>query len=143
MSVEVTIVESASPELRDALNRLVPQLSSSAKPLTDDDVVRLITDRDIVLFIAQNDGVIVGTLTLVLFAIPSGQRAWIEDVIVDGASRGLGLGAALTNAAIEEARRRGARTIDLTSRPSRQAANALYRKLGFEVRDTNVYRLSL
>lgn len=143
MSVEVTIVESASPELRDALNRLVPQLSSSATPLTDDDVVRLTTDRDVVLFIAKSDGEIVGTLTLVLFAIPSGQRAWIEDVIVDGASRGLGLGAALTNAAIEEARRRGARTIDLTSRPSRQAANALYRKLGFEVRDTNVYRLSL
>ena len=140
MSVEVTIVESASPELRDALNRLVPQLSSSATPLTDDDVVRLTTDRDVVLFIAKSDGEIVGTLTLVLFAIPSGQRAWIEDVIVDGASRGLGLGAALTNAAIEEARRRGARTIDLTSRPSRQAANALYRKLGFEVRDTNVYR---
>ncbi len=139
----MTIVESASPELRDALNRLVPQLSSSATPLTDDDVVRLTTDRDVVLFIAKSDGEIVGTLTLVLFAIPSGQRAWIEDVIVDGASRGLGLGAALTNAAIEEARRRGARTIDLTSRPSRQAANALYRKLGFEVRDTNVYRLSL
>ena len=136
----MTIVESASPELRDALNRLVPQLSSSATPLTDDDVVRLTTDRDVVLFIAKSDGEIVGTLTLVLFAIPSGQRAWIEDVIVDGASRGLGLGAALTNAAIEEARRRGARTIDLTSRPSRQAANALYRKLGFEVRDTNVYR---
>ena len=136
----MTIVESASPELRDALNRLVPQLSSSATPLTDDDVVRLTTDRDVVLFIAKSDGVIVGTLTLVLFAIPSGQRAWIEDVIVDGASRGLGLGAALTNAAIEEARRRGARTIDLTSRPSRQAANALYRKLGFEARDTNVYR---
>lgn len=139
----MTIVESASPELRDAINRLVPQLSSSATPLTDDDVVRLTTDRDVVLFIAKSDGEIVGTLTLVLFAIPSGQRAWIEDVIVDGASRGLGLGAALTNAAIEEARRRGARTIDLTSRPSRQAANALYRKLGFEVRDTNVYRLSL
>ena len=143
MSVEITVAESASPELRDALNRLVPQLSSSAKPLSDDDVDRLIADRDVVLFIATYDGVIVGTLTLVVFAIPSGQRAWIEDVIVDGDVRGLGIGAALTNAAIEEGRRRGVRTIDLTSRPSREAANKLYQKLGFEIRDTNVYRFLL
>ena len=140
MSVEITVAESASPELRDALNRLVPQLSSSAKPLSDADVVRMTTDHDVVLFVAKNDDVIVGTLTLVVFAIPSGQRAWIEDVIVDGGVRGLGIGAALTKAAIEEGRRRGVRTIDLTSRPSREAANALYRKLGFEIRDTNVYR---
>ena len=140
MSVEVTVATSASPELRDALNRLVPQLSSSAKPLSDADVVRMTTDHDVVLFVAKNDDVIVGTLTLVVFAIPSGQRAWIEDVIVDGDVRGLGIGAALTNAAIEEGRRRGVRTIDLTSRPSREAANKLYQKLGFEIRDTNVYR---
>ena len=140
MSVEITVAESASPELRDALNRLVPQLSSSAKPLSDADVVRMTTDHDVVLFVAKNDDVIVGTLTLVVFAIPSGQRAWIEDVIVDGDVRGLGIGAALTKAAIEEGRRRGVRTIDLTSRPSREAANKLYQKLGFEIRDTNVYR---
>ncbi len=140
MSVEVTVATSASPELRDALNRLVPQLSSSAKLLSDADVVRMTTDHDVVLFVAKHDDVIVGTLTLVVFAIPSGQRAWIEDVIVDGDVRGLGIGAALTNAAIEEGRRRGVRTIDLTSRPSREAANKLYQKLGFEIRDTNVYR---
>ena len=140
MSVEVTVATSASPELRDALNRLVPQLSSSAKLLSDADVVRMTTDHDVVLFVAKHDDVIVGTLTLVVFAIPSGQRAWIEDVIVDGDVRGLGIGAALTNAAVEEGRRRGVRTIDLTSRPSREAANKLYQKLGFEIRDTNVYR---
>ena len=143
MSVEVTVATSASPELRDALNRLVPQLSSSAKPLSDADVVRMTTDHDVVLFVAKNDDVIVGTLTLVVFAIPSGQRAWIEAVIVDADARGLGIGAALTNAAIEEGRRRGVRTIDLTSRPSREAANKLYQKLGFEIRDTNVYRFFL
>ena len=140
MSVEITVAESASPELRDALNRLVPQLSSSAKALSDADVVRMTADHDVVLFVAKYDDVIVGTLTLVVFTIPSGQRAWIEDVIVDGDVRGLGIGAALTKAAIEEGRRRGVRTIDLTSRPSREAANALYQKLGFEIRDTNVYR---
>lgn len=140
MSVEVVIARVATPELRDALNRLLPQLSSSAPPLEDTDVVGLTSNPNVDLFIARHDGAIVGTLTLVSFAIPSGQRAWIEDVIVDGGSRGLGIGAALTLAAIDEARRRGVRTIDLTSRPSRTAANALYRKLGFEVRDTNVYR---
>ena len=140
MSVEVVIEQVATPELRDALNRLLPQLSSSAPPLGDTDVVGLTSNPDVDLFIARHHGVAVGTLTLVSFAIPSGQRAWIEDVIVDEGSRGLGIGAALTLAAIGEARRRGVRTIDLTSRPSRTAANALYRKLGFEVRDTNVYR---
>ena len=143
MSVEIEVATAATPALRDALNRLVPQLSSSARPLTDDDVARLTSDPDVTLFVATNDGAIVGTLTLVVFAIPSGHRAWIEDVIVDSNTRGLGIGAALTLAAIDEGRRRGVRTIDLTSRPSREAANALYRKLGFEARDTNVYRLML
>ena len=143
MSVEIEVATAATPALRDALNRLVPQLSSSARPLTDDDVARLTSDPDVTLFVATHDGAIVGTLTLVVFAIPSGHRAWIEDVIVDSNTRGLGIGAALTLAAIDEGRRRGVRTIDLTSRPSREAANALYRKLGFEARDTNVYRLML
>jgi len=79
-------------------------------------------------------------LTLVVFTIPSGQRAWIEDVVVHEDARGLGIGESLTLAAVNEARERGVRSIDLTSRPSREAANALYQKLGFERRETNVYR---
>ena len=82
-------------------------------------------------------------MTLVVFPIPSGLRAWIEDVVVDESARGLGAGAALTEAAISESKRRGAKSIDLTSRPSREAANAMYVKLGFEQRETNVYRLSI
>jgi ribosomal protein S18 acetylase RimI-like enzyme len=84
---------------------------------------------------------IVGTLSLVLFRIPTGVRGWIEDVIVDDAVRGRGVGEALTAEAIRLADEAGARTLDLTSRPSRQAAHRLYSKLGFEVRDTSVYRL--
>jgi ribosomal protein S18 acetylase RimI-like enzyme len=79
-------------------------------------------------------------LTLITFRIPTGRRAWIEDVVVDADARGEGIGERLTEAAVDEARRRGARTIDLTSRPSREAANALYQKMGFERRETNVYR---
>jgi ribosomal protein S18 acetylase RimI-like enzyme len=86
------------------------------------------------------DGAIVGMLTLVVFRIPTGVRAWIEDVVVDQDARGRGVGAALNQAAIGLADERGARTVDLTSRPSREAANRLYRRLGFVERDSHVYR---
>jgi ribosomal protein S18 acetylase RimI-like enzyme len=85
----------------------------------------------------------VGMLTLATFCIPTGVRAWIEDVVVDGAVRGRGVGEALVQAALELARARGAQTVDLTSRPSREPANWLYVKVGFERRETNVYRYKL
>ncbi|HUX03560.1 MAG TPA: GNAT family N-acetyltransferase [Acidimicrobiales bacterium] len=140
MTLSVEIARESSPELLVALNHLVPQLSSSAPALTMSELDRLITSSASTLFVALSDGAYVGTLTLVTFVIPSGRRAWIEDVVVDEAARGLGVGEALTTSAIAEARRRGVRSIDLTSRPTRAAANALYRKMGFEQRVTNVYR---
>ena len=95
------------------------------------------------LFVARDGAEVVGMLTLALFAIPTGVRAWIEDVVVDEGARGRGAGEALVAAAIESARARGARTVDLTSRRSREAAHHLYERMGFEVRDTSVYRLPL
>ena len=96
------------------------------------------------LLIARDDrGEVVGSLTLVLFRIPTGMRAWIEDVVVDGEARGLGVGEALNRHAVELAAERGARSVDLTSRPSRDAANRLYRRLGFLPRETNVYRFEV
>jgi ribosomal protein S18 acetylase RimI-like enzyme len=92
--------------------------------------------------VGERDGAIVGMLTLVTFRLPTGVRAWIEDVVVDTGARGGGVGEALTQAAIELAADRGAQTVDLTSRPSREAANRLYRRMGFEQRETNVYRFS-
>ncbi|MEY4373004.1 MAG: hypothetical protein RL219_1773, partial [Actinomycetota bacterium] len=86
---------------------------------------------------------IVGTLTLVVFRIPTGVRAWIEDVVVDNAARGHGVGELLNVRALEVARSKGAKTVDLTSRPSREAANRLYQRIGFQPRETNVYRFSL
>jgi ribosomal protein S18 acetylase RimI-like enzyme len=85
----------------------------------------------------------VGSLTLATFRIPTGVRAWIEDVVVDSSARGHGVGEALNIAAIEEARARGAITVELTSRPSREAANRLYQRLGFVARETNVYRYTI
>lgn len=95
------------------------------------------------LLIARDDERIVGSLTLVVFPIPTGVRAWIEDVVVDSSVRGKGVGEALNREALRIARIKGAVTVDLTSRPSREAANRLYQRLGFEKRDTNVYRYDL
>ena len=140
MSITINFAGEVTEELLHGLNRLLPQLSSTASPLTIGDLERIVSSTSCHLLVARNDDDIVGSLTLVIFAIPTGVRAWIEDVVVDEGFRGAGVGEALSIAAIDEARRRGVRSIDLTSRPSREAANALYRKLGFEVRDTNVYR---
>ena len=120
-------------------------MSSSAPPLTSDQVSAIVESPATILLIArrEDDRAIVGTLTLALFRIPTGLRAWIEDVIVDEAATGGGIGQLLTSAAINRARQSGARTLDLTSAPRREAANHIYEKLGFERRETNVYRFNL
>ena len=143
MSVVVETVDVATPELVTALNALIPQLSSSAVPLSLTDLDAIVRAPSTTLLVARKNGDVVGTLTLVVFPIPTGQRAWIEDVVVDEGARGLGAGRAMTEAALDIARSRGARTVDLTSRPSREAANALYVNIGFEARETNVYRIHL
>jgi ribosomal protein S18 acetylase RimI-like enzyme len=140
MAATVEIVEEVTPELIEAVPRLMRQLSSSAPPCTEDELREIVTSPATLLFIARVDDAVVGALTLVLFRLPTGMRAWIEDVVVDDAARGHGVGAALNEAAIAIAGERGARSIDLTSRPSREAANRLYKRLGFVARNTNVYR---
>jgi ribosomal protein S18 acetylase RimI-like enzyme len=142
---DVVVVEATEPsaEVLAAMHRLVPQLSSSASPLTTSELEEMVRSPASVLFVARDgDGTIVGTLTLALFRIPTGRRAWIEDVIVDDRARGAGVGAALVRAALEHAEADGVRSVDLTSRPDREAANRLYVRLGFETRRTNVYRHS-
>ncbi len=123
---------------------LVGQLSTSAKPLTAADLAAIVASPASCLLVARDaTGDLVGMLTLVSFRIPTGVRALVEDVVVDGAHRRQGVAEALTTAALEHARRAGARSVDLTSRPSRQAANRLYQRLGFVRRETNVYRYDL
>ena len=124
-----------------AVAQLIPQLSSSAEPLTRAVLEEIVSSPVTTLFVAKDEaGRIVGTLTLATFPTPTGVRAWIEDVVVDVTERGNGTGAALVDAAVHKARAVGARTVDLTSNPRRTEANALYRKLGFAVRETTVYR---
>lgn len=138
MSVE--LATSATPQLEAAFARLIPQLSSSASPMDIEQIGALLAQPCIDLMVYKDEGEILGMLTLVTFTIPTGTRAWIEDVVVDDAARGKGIGRALVEAACDLATTRGAKSVDLTSRPSREAANRLYRRCGFAARETNVYR---
>jgi len=141
--VEISIAGAATPEVVEAFARLLPQLSSSAIPLTRDTLAEILASPQNTVLLARDPGAggrIIGTLTLVIFRIPTAIRAWIEDVVVDDVARGRGVGEALTLAAVKLAKERGAKTVDLTSRQSRKAAHRLYEKSGFHVRDTSVYR---
>jgi ribosomal protein S18 acetylase RimI-like enzyme len=143
MSVTVEKATQASDELVQAMQKLIPQLSSSNAPPSLSELNEIIASESSVLFVARVENQIVGSLTLATFRIPTGIRAWIEDVVVDESARGHGVGEALNRAALNEAKRRGAITVELTSRPSREAANRLYLRMGFVVRKTNVYRYTL
>lgn len=141
MTVDVEVVREPTDELISAFGRLLPQLSRSASPLDRGAVERMLRHDANTVFMARVHRRIVGTLTLVMVPIPSGLRARIEDVVVETSARGLGVGTALTLAAMEVAEAANARTLDLTSRPERDSAGRLYERLGFVERDSRVYRL--
>ena len=144
MAVDVSEARAVDDELVDAFARLIPQLSRSNPPPTRAELDELVRSEASHLLVAQNaDGSIVGSLTLVVFRIPTAVRAWIEDVVVDEGARGQGVGELLNRTALDLAAKAGAKTVDLTSRPSREAANRLYQRLGFKPRETNVYRIEL
>lgn len=153
--IRVRVAQEVTDELLSAIGRLMPQLSSTAQAPSARDLREIVTSHATALLVARDEpedggtshadadvpsGPVVGMLTLVSFRIPTGVRAWVEDVVVDVPARGGGVGEALVQAAVELAAARGAHTVDLTSRPSREAANRLYQRMGFELRQTNVYR---
>ena len=143
MPIVVEEATSVTPELVAAFRQFTPQLSRSAPAPGGAELAEMVRSPATVLLMARDtEKGLVGSLTLVLFRIPTGVRAWIEDVVVDEASRGRGVAEILCREALNRASAAGARTVDLTSRPSREAANRLYRRLGFVERDTNVYRWS-
>jgi ribosomal protein S18 acetylase RimI-like enzyme len=142
--MRVQEVTTVTDDLVTSFARLVPQLSTSAEPPNAEQLAEIVSSPATRLLVARGDhGEIVGALTLACFSIPTGTRAWIEDVVVDETLRGAGIGAALVEDAVRLAREAGARTIDLTSRPEREAANRLYQRTGFARRETNVYRRTL
>lgn len=143
VTTTIEIATEVSDELVEAFARLIPQLSKSSPPPTATELAEMVSSDASDVLIARVDGRVAGTLTLVTFRIPTGVRAWIEDVVVDDAARGHGVGDALNRFALDLARQKGAKTVDLTSRPSREAANRLYQRIGFQPRETNVYRYDL
>ena len=138
--MKVIEISEYSEGILTALNELLPQLSSSASPLSDAFLLRIIQSESSHLLMAEEDGQFYGSLTLAVFVIPTGTRAWIEDVVVSKDSRGKGVGRLLSEYAVNLANELGAKTIDLTSRPSREVANSLNKKIGFIQRETNIYR---
>ncbi|HZD72514.1 MAG TPA: GNAT family N-acetyltransferase [Actinomycetota bacterium] len=140
MALAIEVARRADDALAAALARLIPQLSSSSTVPDRDQLRRIVEFAGNRLLIARDGDAIVGMLTLVTFPIPTGVRARIEDVVVDEAARGRGIGEALTREALRLAESAGARSVDLTSRPSREDAIRLYRRLGFQERLSRVYR---
>ena len=140
MTVQIEVLDKVTDEVVEAFGRLLPQLSRSAPPLGPAELAAIAGCPANTVLIARASGAIIGTTTLVMFPLPSGLRARIEDVVVDESARGQGIGEALSLEALSIAQAAGARTVDLTSRPSRQAAGRLYEKVGFQLRETRVYR---
>ena len=142
--MQLEIATNADEELYEAFQRLVPQLTNNNPPPSLDDLTALVRDAASTLIIARNDnGDIVGALTLAVYRVPTGIRSIIEDVIVDISTRGEGIGEALMLRGIELAREKGAGNISLTSNPMRLAANKLYLRVGFNKRETNAYQMKL
>ena len=135
MAVEIECVTEVSDELAEAFARLMPQLSPRLGALSRQAIERVVCSDGAALFAARLDGRIAGVLTLVWYDVPSGRKAWVEDVVVDAAARG----EALVKAATEHAARIGAAKVMLTSNPAREAARGLYRKIGFEEAGTTVF----
>ncbi len=138
--IEISELIEADEETLSSVNHLLPQLSGSAQLISLERLQTLASSESTRLYLAKEGDHIHGMLSLVVFGIPTGTKAWVEDVVVDDGARGKGVGKSLMRHAIEQAQQLGAKAVDLTSRPSREAANKLYQSLGFETRETNVYR---
>ena len=139
MTVEIRRITQVSDALEEAFAWLMPQLSPRLEAPSGERLRAVAANPSAALFTAESGGAVVGALTLVWYDVPSGRKAWIEDVVVDGAARGCGAGDALVRAAVEHAARIGAGKVMLTSNPAREAARALYRKVGFEEVETTVF----
>ena len=141
-SIRIEEARHVDSELMEAVQSLLRQLTLNAPQLTIEQLEEVVSSPSSTLLLARDvpSRRIVGTLTLVIFRIPSGVRARIEDVVVDKAQRRRGIGESLSLEAVRIAQARGARSIDLTSNAERPDANRLYQRIGFVRRETNVYR---
>ena len=140
MTIEISVCDEVNDVVVAAFAVLIPQLSTSSPAPTAKELEQIVAPEASTILLATEGETIVGSMTLVVFPIPTGTRAWIEDVVVREDAQGRGVGEALNRRAMQIAVDRGAQTINLTSRPTREAANRLYQRLGFVARETNIYR---
>ena len=136
-------LKSADVAYVEPINRLLAQLSSSPRTFTVEALEAIVQSGNSHLLLAEVDGVVAGMLTLCDYLAPTGRKMWIEDVVVDEAARGLSIGRAMVGHAIEYAKGLGDGALMLTSRPSRVAANNLYRSCDFKQKETNVYKMDI
>jgi GNAT superfamily N-acetyltransferase len=139
----IEVATEATPELERALASLLPQLNPALTGPTHEQVTAVIADPASTLLLIIDEGAIVGTATVIVYTTPAWVKARIEDVVVDESVRGRGIGEALVTECIKVARKKGASIVELQSARRREAANRLYPRMGFQLRDTNVYRISL
>ena len=132
-----------SESLRKRLEELQNQLTPQPSLLSEQTLRTVLDDSASHLYLLEEEGRVVGMLTLGIYHSPTGSKAWIEDVVVDDSVRGLGYGKALVEHAILEAKMAGVKQLMLTSNPLRVAANRLYQQLGFDRKETNCYRMEL
>jgi ribosomal protein S18 acetylase RimI-like enzyme len=139
--INISELTEASSSVLQSINELLPQLSSSAQVISMDRLSELVESDNTIIFLGTDDNdQILGMLSLIVMKIPTGNKAWIEDVVVDQTARGKGMGKVLMKHALERAKKLAVKSVDLTSRPSRETANMLYQSLGYQIRETNVYR---
>ncbi len=142
--MEIKVVSEVTDRLILALEKLMSLLTGRDETITKEAIEAIISSPHSYLFVAVDDeDDILGSLTLIIYTIPTRKKAYIEDVVVDGVAQGLGLGEKLLTAAINKAKEEGVACVELTSRPFRIPANRLYQKMGFKIRETNCYQLVL
>ena len=140
--LKIEAAKHASPDLLSAVTSLLPQLTSSGRLITANELSMMISSPLTTLLLAKDGDKIVGMISLSVVQMPTGLRSYLEDLVIDSSYRQRGAATALLQAALDLARDSGARTMDMTSRPSRAGAIRLYERLGFEHRDTNAFRFT-
>ena len=145
MTIQVETISTATDELRDALSRLLPQLNPTLPPPDMERLQRLVADPDVTLLVARDGHQIVGTATVIVYTTPFWIKARLDEVVVDQSARGKGVGEELVKAALDLARKRGAQIAELQSGrgPAREAAHRLYERLGFQIRNSDLFRIVL
>jgi ribosomal protein S18 acetylase RimI-like enzyme len=141
--VRIEPVTEASAELREALEVLLPQLNPDLPPLTMERLEAVVADPNTTLLVVREGDAVIGAAAVIVFTTPAWTKARIEDVVVDEGARGRGVGEELVRRCVDVARKRGAQVVELQSAKRREVANRLYSRLGFELRDSNLYRLNL